>query len=468
MTSRVGTALGSERKGLAPRFARLAAYGVGDYGLNIYWNMLSLFLVFWYTTVVGLQPEIAGTIYFIGMVWDAFTDPLVANLAERVRTKRGTYRPFLLFGCIPLAVLFVLLFWVPPFQGGALLAALIILGLLFRTSYTLVSIPYAALSARLTFNSQERTELAGVRMFFAFAGLLTVSLFVPSLLRFISGSESYIPVAFVVAAAIGGTVASLALLLCYALTTEQMLPQGTKAPPLNPVAIFNVLRKNHALLILISVIFLQSSGNASLMVSLLFFLDTQAGLAAPETVLTAFAVATMIGVPFWTVVIRWLGKKISWLIAAMMIAGWGAVLLVAGPTPIHGVPLPIAGYGFALGAFAVMLWSFVPDTVEYGEVQTGMRSEGVSFGAVMVAQKLAGATMGLAVGLVLREIGFDPDLAVQDATTGRGLLIFLAIAPGTLFLLSGLPVRFLPLDRRTHANMVQSLAEKNVPNERQA
>ena len=77
---------------------RLAAYGVGDFGLNIYWNTLTLFLVFFYTVVVGLDPKVAGLIYFIGMAWDAVSDPVVAGLAERVRTPRGTYLPFLFYG----------------------------------------------------------------------------------------------------------------------------------------------------------------------------------------------------------------------------------------------------------------------------------------------------------------------------------------------------------------------------------
>ena len=90
----------------------LAGYGVGDFGLNIYWNTLSIWLVFWYTTIVGIEPGVAGTIFFIGMIWDAISDPVVASVAERVRTRHGTYRPFLLYGSFGLAACFVLLFWV--------------------------------------------------------------------------------------------------------------------------------------------------------------------------------------------------------------------------------------------------------------------------------------------------------------------------------------------------------------------
>jgi len=439
------------------RLGRLAGYGVGDYGLNIYWNTLSLFLVYWYTTVVGLPPEVAGALYFIGMMWDALSDPVVANLAERVRTKHGTYRPFLLFGSGLLGLLFIVLFWVPPFGGTTLLVYLAFAGVLFRTGYTLVAIPYAALSARLTFDSVERTELAGVRMFFASGGLLTVSLMLPPLLRYFSGGSSYTPGAFQLSAALGGLCATLALLLCFKLTTEQSLPAGTKTFQLKLGQILRMLMGNKALLVLLAVIFLQSSGSASLMVSLLFFLETQDGLASQERVLTCFALSTMFCIPIWTLLIRQIGKKRSWLIAAGLMVSVGLVLLLKGPVAWGGIPLPIMGYAACLGAFAVMLWSFVPDTVEFGQESMGLRAEGVSFGAVMVAQKTAGASMGLLVGVVLSKVGFSPDQVEQSASTSEGLVTFLAIAPGALFLLSAWPVQFLPLDRHSHAARVSAL-----------
>ncbi len=440
---------------------RLAAYGVGDFGLNIYWNTLTLFLVFFYTVVVGLDPKVAGLIYFIGMAWDAVSDPVVAGLAERVRTPRGTYLPFLFYGSPLLALAFVLLFWVPPFEGSALILVLIAVALLFRTAYTLVAIPYAALSARVTYDSMERTELAGVRMFFAFGGLLLVSLLAPKMLRAISGGNEYTDGAFLVASVAGAVVATAALYLCYALSRERPPPGGSELshPTLRQVA--HVLLRNRALLILLCIIFLQSSGNASLMVSLLFFLETQEGLASQETVLTAFAVATMVGVPLWTQIIRWTGKKIAWVLASSIMTASGLAMLVFGTLPVMAVPVPIIVYGACLGAFAVMLWSFVPDTVEYGQVQTGLRAEGVSFGAVMVSQKLAGALMGLIVGLVLARIGFDANLASQTEETRQGLFVFLSLAPGLLFLLSAVPVLMLPLSRRRHADMVSALSGRS-------
>ena len=133
------------------KFKKLFGYGIGDFGLNIYWKTISIYLIYWYTTIAGLDPRIAGLLFFIAMCWDAISDPVMATLSERMHTRYGTYRPFLLFGSTFLALSFVLLFWVPPFQGITLVITLIIVSIIFRTCYTIVAIPYSALTTRITY-----------------------------------------------------------------------------------------------------------------------------------------------------------------------------------------------------------------------------------------------------------------------------------------------------------------------------
>jgi len=100
--------------------------------------------------IAGLDPRIAGFIFFLGMTWDAISDPIVATYAERITTKMGTYRPFILFGSAITAVAFILLFWVPAIDGLAKIVFLAVTCLIFRTSYTIVAIPYAAMGSRIT------------------------------------------------------------------------------------------------------------------------------------------------------------------------------------------------------------------------------------------------------------------------------------------------------------------------------
>lgn len=449
------------------KLKRLASYGIGDFGLNIYWNTLSLYLVYWYTVIVGLPPQTAGTLYLIGMVWDAFSDPVVASLSERVRSRFGTYRPFILFGSGLAAFSFVALFWVPPFEGATLLVVLVLCSILFRTAYTLVAIPYSALSARLTYDSVERTELSGVRMFFAFGGLLIVSNVLPPLVRHFSGGETYTASGFQSVVAIGSVVATGALLLCFAGTREQPLPARSEAVRLVPADLARTLFSNRALLILLVVILFQSGANASLMISLVFFIEAnQPAFASKETVLTCFAISILCGVPFWTLFIRAIGKKKAWIAAAVAFAGFGAHMLVFDPYLVRGVPVQVMGFGFAQGAFAVLIWSFVPDTVEYGQMRSGYRAEGVAFGSVLIVQKLSGGAMGFIFGHVLGAIGYAPGLESTPGA-GRDLVVFLAICPPALLLASIIPILAVPLDRRIHADIVGRLSDDGPAQERE-
>ena len=88
-----------------------AAYGIGDYAICLYWSGVSLYLLYFYTDVVGISPYSAGLIYGLGIMWDAFTDPFMGFLAVRTRSKMGSYRPYIYYGSIPLALSCPLFFY---------------------------------------------------------------------------------------------------------------------------------------------------------------------------------------------------------------------------------------------------------------------------------------------------------------------------------------------------------------------
>ena len=124
-------------------------YGVGDIAICFYWSGVGLYLLYFYTDIVGISPYLAGWIYALGIAWDAVTDPFMGYLAERTSSKRGRYRPYILFGAIPLALSFILLFWVPPFTGFSLFICLLVINVFHRTCFTIVSVPYSSLTARI-------------------------------------------------------------------------------------------------------------------------------------------------------------------------------------------------------------------------------------------------------------------------------------------------------------------------------
>lgn len=447
------------------KVARTLGYGIGDFGLNIYWKTVSLYLLFWYTTIIGLDPKVAGMLVFIGMTWDAISDPIMASLSERVNTRFGTYRPFLLFGPFILLFSFSFLFWKPPFSGNFLILTLIFMALIFRTSYTIVAVPYSALTSRLSYDSVERTHLSGSRMFFAFLGLLAVSMFLPQLIEHYTvkfGSEAK---AFQRAAFIGSLFATLTILLCFLSTKEQPLPEKTVKFEKQWAAIYKNVTTNKALRILLFIIILNTTASSSIIMTMIFFIEAnQHKLASKETVLTAYAIGTLAFVPLWTVLIHYLGRKRVWITVTLVFVITAIHMYFFSTYIIQGIPVQIVIFGILSGAYAIIFWAFVPDCVEYGQADNGYRSEASTYGSVLIVQKLSGGIMGLFIGFVLSSYGITSDNLAQLKENGENLTLFLAICPAILLSLSIPFLLALPLDRNSHSMIVNNLNSEDMSN----
>ena len=79
-------------------------YGIGDFGFNLYWANISAFLLIFYTDVMGLAAGAVGTMMLVTKLVDAVADPFMGAIADRTRSRWGRFRPYLLFGALPLAV----------------------------------------------------------------------------------------------------------------------------------------------------------------------------------------------------------------------------------------------------------------------------------------------------------------------------------------------------------------------------
>ncbi len=140
-------------------------YSLGDWGTSAATVARNTFWFIFLTNVVGIGPGVAGTVVLVGRIWDSINDPLVGTLSDRVQTRWGRRRPFLLFGAVPFGLAFFLMFYVPPIDSTAGLAIYYsFVFLLFDTLYTLVNVPYIALTPELTEDFDERSNLAGWRM----------------------------------------------------------------------------------------------------------------------------------------------------------------------------------------------------------------------------------------------------------------------------------------------------------------
>jgi GPH family glycoside/pentoside/hexuronide:cation symporter len=430
------------------------AYGIGDYAICLYWSGVGFYLLYFYTDVVGISPLMAGWIYALGIAWDAVTDPFMGYIAERTRTKMGSYRPYIYYGSIPLALSFVLLLWVPPYEGLFLFIFLLLVNLIHRTCFTIVSVPYSSLTARITDDSDERTKLTTARMLFASLGTTTISfLGFPIVFLLGSGEEA---TGFLVLGLVAGLTAVIILSITVKFVEERPFKFSKKDLP-SFRNVFKSVANNYpfwivffAILFLIST-FLMFNNN------LIYFIKYALNLHEYQGLLLGFLNAsTFIGIFFWAFLTISLGKKYTWMIS-MACLFLGFTLFYFYPIKEFIELLIILIFiGFANGATGVLFWSMLPDTIEYGEWKTGIRTESSLYGFMTFAQKGAIAFAAVILGTILTKIGFEPN-EIQNEQTLESLKNLMSLIPLIGVFISFVLIYFYPIDREFHKKLIDEI-----------
>jgi len=439
---------------------RKVAIGAGDFGFNLYWQTAGLYLLFFYTDAMGLPAATAGFIYMAALIWDAALDPVLGLLVDRTRTSMGRYRPYLILGGAPLALGFIAMFAGP---SGSSLAAIIFAAathLTFRTLYAVVSIPYAALFARITKDSAQRGDMAGIRMVFGtLAAIVVAALTLP--LAQALGTEASPRRGWLIVGAAYGVIAAFCLLgVAWA---ARGLDVADEAPP-PPRPLRDVVRSlaaNRALHLVLGAVVLSAFSGTMFSKNLLYYFKYVVGDAKlGSTALAIGALTAAICVPAFAVVVRLVGKRATWLIGAVpgligllvwhFVDGMGVIPLFA------AVVLQAMG----LAAYVVCFWGMLPDTVEYGEWRSGVRTESMVFGLTVLGQK---AALGLGagfLGVALSHVGYTAN-AVQTPETLAGIKAMMFWIPLVGGLGSAALIFFYPINRQAHETMVAEIAARS-------
>ena len=436
-----------------------AGYGIGDYAICLYWSGIGLYLLYFYTDVVGISPILAGWIYALGIGWDAITDPFMGYLAERTKTKMGSYRPFIYYGSIPLALSFVLLFWVPPFEDTVLFLFLILVNLIHRSCFTIVSVPYSSLTARITNDSKERTKLTTARMISASFGTLSMSALAFPLIAYFGGADEAF--GFLWLAIISGLIA-IALLSVTVYSVREKVDEIITSNLPNFVSITKTVATNYPFWIVFGCILILGSTGVMFNKNLIYFVKY--GLELHEyqgLILGVSSGASFLSLPFWAYLALKIGKRETWLIS-MTIAFIGLLLFFYYPiASLNELLILLALIGVGNGAGGVLFWSMLPDTVEYGEWKSGIRTESSLYGFMTFAQKSSIAVAALILGFLLSGIGFEPN-QIQSEETISGMKFMMSWIPICGIIISLVLMYFYPISTKFHGELLQRIKERNA------
>jgi len=437
-------------------------YGSGDLGFSLVGTIIGAYFLFFLTDVVGIKPAVAGIAILIGRTWDYLNDPLIGHLSDRTRSKWGRRRPFLLFGALPFALAFTLMWYRPPFESQVALAVYYAAAyVLFDAAATFVYMPYFALTPELTEDYDERTSLTSYRMFFSLlGGLLAFTIPLMIVGSFTPANANKV----LLMGAIFGLGSALPLLLVFFNTKERDEFVAQEKPKF--LDSIKAALKNKPFIFGAVIYLLTWVCMDILQTILLFFIKYVLKLEGMSDIIMALIFVTaIIALPFWEYASRKLNKRMAYVYGVVFWAVAQILLITVGPL----VPMPVLVIlcimaGIGVSAAHVLPWAILPDAIEWDEYKTGERHEGMFYSLVTLMGKIASSIAIPLTAIMLDVTGYIPNSAQQPASALLGIRLLIGPVPAVFLTISIIFALKYPLEREKFSSIVKELEERREKN----
>ena len=443
-------------------------FGIGDFGMSAVTALLQFYMLFYYTDVVGIDPGIAGTAILVGkLTWDMVNDVLFGYIEDRVTTRWGRRRPFLMFCALPLAGSFWLTLSLPKGMSNvAAFFAIIGTFMLYDTFNTLIVTAYYAMTAELTTDYDERTSISTYRMMFNVVGYILGAGITTSLAAWVSSAAGIsVQAGWSRVGLIFGLLAGVTVLIpaLFVRVGPAVSEEPTTMPPMR--AILSTLKNKPFTRYLIITMFMSTA--FTLVTTMLpYYLIYQMDMADTQALIMLLLLGTLaiFIIPCSKVSAR-IGKARTY---ALGIAIACAALLAAFLAPYRAQVLIcfvafVAGVGFS--SQWVCPHSMMPDVIEYDELATGERREGIYYGMNAMVSKITGALGSAICGWGLQLTGYVEN-AAQTETALFGIRFLFALLPAVLLIICVPLLMKYPITRESHAEVVRQLEERRKANQK--
>ena len=432
------------------------SYGFGDFASCLYWKSISDFLPIFYTDVLGITAVAAGTLQGVSRSFDAIFDIIIGMLGDRTKSRWGKFRPYLLFSCIPMAILGVLTFYVPDFDAKAKLTWAYVTYNALMLIYTTINIPYTAMLGVLTPNTAERATLSSYKFIGAFGGGIVITACLMKSTKVGGWLNATTPAqgwfwSFVIV----GVISTLSFLVVFFNTKERVQPP--KAQQTSVARDLGDLFTNRPWWILLATT-----------ITFIFFCSLRGSVetyyfkyyVGPQTLggktwdweslvslfKTSNQALSLVGAFFVPFIVRRMGGKPTFvLLFAIAIGSTGAFYFLK-PDQV-GLILGINALGsISGGPLSALMAAMYADTADYAEWKTGRRATGLVFSASIFAQKFGWGWGGAISLFMLNSVGFVANQA-QTPEMLHGLVKLMSLYPSAFGILAVLIlVIFYPLN----------------------
>ena len=445
-------------------------YNIGSIGNALPYTLVVMYLTYFYTDYLKIGAAVAGVVFLVARIWDAINDPIMGYFVDKTHTRWGRFRPYILFGAVPLAVFLALTFYVPDIGLKGRIAWAFATYILLGMMQTLLIIPWYAQTVVITQDPAERSELAGVSAVIFQIGVLLVAALTIPLTGLFADDTGFFYVVIIWA-----VIGTIAWYVSFVATKKYDRPENYP-PTTQKIGVADIRSKikvvftNKPFVFVMMAMFFNFAASTMTQASIIYFFKyylRMEWLFGP--IMGGFALMTAVGAIVMSMISRKKGKRKIYLISSL---GFSFFLFLTflgvwihGPSLTYQ-PIFIIGVttlsliaGFFNGPVVALIWSMMPDTVEYSEWKTGIRSEGVLYSVFSFIMKTGAAVGGALTGFMLAFFNYVPD-QIQTDYTLFGITLILYIGPALLQMGAFIMILFYDLDEDRHRKIVAELKQR--------
>lgn len=385
--------------------AEKVAYGMGDVACNVVFALTSGLVVYFYTNVIGISAALVGTILLLSRIFDGISDLLIAQLMDKINSKHGKARAWILWMSIPYGLSAVALFAVPA-NATAMVQAIYIFityNLCTTVVYTALNLPYASMAPMMTNDDQDLSKLNLFRMSMSPIGNMIVTALTLPFINRLGGDQR----AWIIVTVIYSIIAFAMLMWTFFGCKERVHSTAAKEAADLPFTkrLGAALRNKYFVMLILAMIAVSLYQNVNGTCSTYY---AQYVLGNPELMgmmQTAEKIPWILGVIMLAPFLAKFGKR-NMVLAGAVLCVAAQVMLIFAPASYPLVLASAVLRGLGEAPFYGCIFTMIADTIEFGHWKTGIRVHALLFSAFTVGQKFGGGIAGWAIGQLMELSGF--------------------------------------------------------------